>query len=32
MTFPSNAHTHSRWCDGADAIPAMVEAAALWAL
>lgn len=27
MTFPSNAHTHSRWCDGADAIPAMVEAA-----
>lgn len=27
MTFPSNAHTHSRWCDGADVIPAMVEAA-----
>ena len=27
MTFSSNAHTHSRWCDGADAIPAMVEAA-----
>lgn len=27
MTVPSNAHTHSRWCDGADAIPAMVEAA-----
>lgn len=27
MTFLSNAHTHSRWCDGADAIPDMVEAA-----
>lgn len=27
MTFPSNAHTHSRWCDGLDAIPDMVEAA-----
>lgn len=27
MTFVSNAHTHSRWCDGLDAIPDMVEAA-----
>ena len=27
MTFLSNAHTHSRWCDGLDAIPDMVEAA-----
>ena len=27
MIFPSNAHTHSRWCDGVDAIPDMVEAA-----
>ena len=32
MTFPSNAHTHSRWCDGADAIPAMVEAARAFGL
>lgn len=27
MTFVSNAHTHSRWCDGLEAIPDMVEAA-----
>lgn len=27
MTFVSNAHTHSRWCDGLDAITDMVEAA-----
>lgn len=27
MTFVSNAHIHSRWCDGLDAIPDMVEAA-----
>ena len=27
MSFASNAHTHSRWCDGADTILEMVEAA-----
>ena len=27
MIFPSNAHTHSRWCDGVDTIFDMVEAA-----
>ena len=32
MSFASNAHTHSRWCDGADTILEMVRRPAASAL